>query len=523
MTTTAPTTLTTNVGNHLRRRARMNPDLEAIVDVAAGRRYTYTELHRGATKVAAALKGLGLNQGDRVAILAPNCHEFAETFYGAALAGMVVVPLNWRLVAGELAFMLQDSGASAVCYSQDFDAVADELHRHAADQPSTVRHWVRMGDGGHPDWALAYEDLTAKASDDPSPAVGGGSDPLFIMYTSGTTGLPKGAVHSHDTVEWAILTMVATVDMRYRDRHLISVPLFHVGALNPLTCIIYLGGTAILMRQFDATQIWAVLRDERITNTLAVPTMLHTMRSTLPPEDQRPQALRWFMTGATPVPPSLIKAYADLGFEIQQVYGLTETGGPACVIGSDNAMTHIGSTGKALFHTDIRIVDQHGLDVDVDQPGEVLVRGRHVMVGYWNRAADTAATIKDGWLSTGDIAVHDADGFIFIRDRIKDMIISGGENVYPAEIEDLLLTHPDVADVAVIGMPSARWGESPLAIIVPARPDLDEQAILDHCAGRLARYKQPRKVVFTDTIPRNPTGKILKRLLRDQFPVEGPE
>ncbi len=186
-------------------------------------------------------------------------------------------------------------------------------------------------------------------------------------------------------------------------------------------------------------------------------------------------------------------------------------------------MAHIGSTGKAFFHTDIRIVDPDGLDVDVDQPGEVLVRGRHVMVGYWNRAHDTAATIKDGWLSTGDVAVCDADGFIFIRDRIKDMIISGGENVYPAEIEDLLLTHPDVADAAVIGTPSARWGESPLAIIVPVRPDLDEQTILDHCAGRLARYKQPCKIVFTDTIPRNPTGKILKRLLRDQFPIDAPE
>ena len=316
---------------------------------------------------------------------------------------------------------------------------------------------------------MGYEELVGAASDEPRPVVGGGSDPLFIMYTSGTTGLPKGAVHSHDTVEWAILTVLASVDMRYRDRYLISMPLFHVGALNPLTCIVYLGATAVLMRQFDATEVWTVLRDERVTNTLAVPTMLNAMLSTLPAVEERPPALRWFMSGATPVPTSLIETYTELGFEILQVYGLTETCGPACVIGPDDAITHIGSTGKAFFHTDIRLVDHDGNDVDVDQPGEVLVSGRHVMVGYWNRPDDTAATIRDGWLSTGDVAVRDADGFIFIRDRIKDMIITGGENVYPAEIEDLLLTHPDVADAAVITMPSARWGESPLAVIVTTR------------------------------------------------------
>jgi acyl-CoA synthetase (AMP-forming)/AMP-acid ligase II len=523
MTITASTTSSTNVGSHLRRRARMSPDLEAIVDVAAGRRFTYTDLHRRATQVAAALQGLGLTPGDRIAILAANGHQFAETFYGAALAGMVVVPLNWRLTASELTFILRDSGASALCFSQDFDALAHELHDNPTGEPSTVAHWVRIAADGGPDWAVGHEELIAAASAEPQPAIGGGSDPLFIMYTSGTTGLPKGAVHSHDTVEWAILTVLASVDMRYRDRYLISMPLFHVGALNPLTCIVYLGATAVLMRQFDTTEVWTVLRDEQITNTLAVPAMLDAMLSTLPAVEQRPPALRWFMSGATPVPTSLIETYTELGFEILQVYGLTETCGPACVIGPDDAVTHIGSTGKAFFHTDVRLVDRDGNDVDVDVPGEVLVSGRHVMVGYWNRPDDTAAAIRDGWLSTGDIAVRDADGFIFIRDRIKDMIISGGENVYPAEIEDLLLTHPDIADAAVISMPSARWGESPLAVIVATRVDLDEQTVLEHCAGRLARYKQPRKVVFTDAIPRNPTGKILKRLLRDQFAFDAPE
>ena len=278
------------------------------------------------------------------------------------------------------------------------------------------------------------------------------------MYTSGTTGLPKGALHTHDSVEWAVFTVLATADVRFLDRYLICLPLFHVGALNPLTVTIYRGGTVILMRQFDPEQIWTIFRDEQVTITLAVPAMLNFMLQTYRPDVHQPLRLRWIMSGAAPVPPSLIEEYAGLGLEIHQVYGLTETCGPACLISPDEALTHIGSTGKAFFHTDVRIVDDDGNDVGVDEPGEVLVRGRHVMAGYWNRPDETAATISDGWLHTGDIAVRDADGFVFIRDRIKDMIISGGENIYPAEIEDVLLAHPRVADVAVIGMPSAKWG-----------------------------------------------------------------
>jgi acyl-CoA synthetase (AMP-forming)/AMP-acid ligase II len=229
------------------------------------------------------------------------------------------------------------------------------------------------------------------------------------------------------------------------------------------------------------------------------------------------------MSGASPVPPSLIQSYADLGFEIHQVYGLTESCGPGCVIGPDDALTHIGSTGKAFFHTDIRIVDEQGADVGPGVPGEILIRGRHVMAGYWNRPEATAETITDGWLRTGDIAVRDADGFVYIQDRIKDMIISGGENVYPAEIEDVLLSHPGIADVAVLGMPSVRWGESPLAVVVRADPGLDEEAVLAHCDGRLARFKLPKRAVFTDVIPRTPTGKALKRVLREQFSFDAPE
>ncbi|GBE66058.1 long-chain-fatty-acid--CoA ligase FadD13 [Mycobacterium sp. MFM001] len=507
-----------NVGSHLSKRAELNPGLEALVDEAAGLRFTFTELNERADRTARVLTGLGLAQGDRVAVLLPNGHHFVETFYGAARAGLVVVPLNLRLVANELAFMLNDSGAKVLVYDAEYDAVVAELH----DGQTPVRHWMRIGADG-PGWAADFDALVAQAPSDRVAVEGDGDDPLFIMYTSGTTGLPKGAVHTHDSVEWSIITALASVDVRFRDRYLISLPLFHVGALNPMACCVYRGAPIVMLRHFDAKRIWEVFRDERVTITLAVPAMLNFMLPTYRPELRDSLQLRWIMSGAGPVPPSLIETYAGLGYEVHQVYGLTETCGPACVISPDDAMSHVGSTGKAFFHTEVRIVDDNGVDVEPGVPGEVLVRGRHVMAGYWNRPEATAETITDGWLHTGDVAVRDADGFVYIQDRIKDMIISGGENVYPAEIEDVLLSHPGIADVAVLGMPSVKWGESPLAVVVRADPDLDEAAVLEHCSGKLARFKLPKRAVFVDAIPRTPTGKALKRVLREQFSFDSPE
>jgi acyl-CoA synthetase (AMP-forming)/AMP-acid ligase II len=487
-------------------------------------RYTFAELDERANRSAHVLAELGLSKGDRVAVLLPNGHHFVEIFYGAARAGLIVVPLNWRLVADELAFLLRDSGATVLVFHSDHDAVvADLLGRGKADDIGTeISHWLRVG-SNCPTWALDLDALVDRAPADPLVVRTDGGDPVFIMYTSGTTGLPKGAIHTHDSVQWSVLTTLASVDVRYRDRYLISLPLFHVGALSPMACCIYRGTTIILLNQFDPSLIWDVFRDEKVTTTLAVPAMLNVMLANYRPALHRPLALRWIMSGAGPVPPSLIEAYARLGLEVHQVYGMTESGGQACVISPDAAMSRIGSTGKAFFHTDVRIVDEHGVDSEPGVPGEVLVRGRHIMAGYWNRPAATAETIIDGWLRTGDLAVQDSDGFIYIQDRIKDMIISGGENVYPAEIEDVLLSHPGIADVAVVAMPSARWGESPLAVVVRADPELDEAAVLAHSIGRLAGFKRPKRAVFIGAIPRTPSGKALKRVLREQFPVDAPE
>jgi acyl-CoA synthetase (AMP-forming)/AMP-acid ligase II len=310
--------------------------------------------------------------------------------------------------------------------------------------------------------------------------------------------------------------------MRYKDRYLLILPFFHVGALSPVWCIIHRGCTGIIVRSFDPKLVWELVEREKVNNMLAVPAMLNFMLQA-GQGGRDVSSLRWIMSGAAPVPVTLIEAYAELGIEIHQVYGLTETGGPACLISSDDAITRAGSTGRAFFHTDVRVVRDDGIDCDPDEPGEVLVAGPHIMVGYWNRPEATAQTVRDGWLHTGDIAAMDAEGFVTIKDRVKDMLISGGENVYPAEIENVVLSNPKVADVAVVGIPSAKWGESPLVVVVRKDPSLTADEVIAGCRGRLAPFKMPKAVEFVDEIPRNPSGKILKRTLREQFDYSASE
>ena len=506
-----------NLGLYVTKRALLNPDTEAVVDISSGRRFTYTELNERCNRLANGLTDKGLVSGDRVATLLMNGPEFVETFFGAAKVGGVTVALNWRLVADELSFILTDSGATTLVFGTAFNEVVADLHSRGSDG-TQVTNWIHVGDAAdRPDFAVGYEDVLAGASTD-EPEVGASDDDLlFIMYTSGTTGLPKGVMHSHLTATWSVITGNATADTRYGDRYLICLPLFHVGALNPLLSIFAKGGTAVIMSEFDPTRIWEIFSEERISVTLAVPAMLQFMLLTYDKDNHDHSTLRWCMSGAAPVPESLIETYAGMGIEIHQVYGLTETCGPACLISPEDAIARAGSTGKAFFHTDVRVVDDDGNDAGADVPGEVIVRGPHIMLGYWNRPEATAETIIDGWLHTGDVAVMDADGFVYIQDRIKDMIISGGENVYPAEIENVISGMPGVTEVGVIGIPSEKWGESPMAVVVKSDENLTDKDVLEYCDGKLAKFKMPKHVEFADAIPRNPTGKILKRVLREQF------
>jgi O-succinylbenzoate-CoA ligase len=507
-----------NVGLLLAKRAEMSPSLEAYVDVDSGERLSYPELNARANRTANALRDLGVKKGDRVALLLMNSREFVEAFFGLAKIGAIVVPLNWRLVADELSFILKDSGATVLLYGGEFANTVKSLHDGGAEA-TDIQHWIHVGDAETRDnFALAYDDVQAKGADAEPEIVADEDDLLYIMYTSGTTGLPKGAVHTHNTVIWACVTIGPTTDTRYRDRYLQALPLYHVGALTPMTAMVHSGVTIVMVRSFDPVRTWELIEEENITTMLAVPAMLNFMVQAPGFQTCECPQLRWIMSGAAPVPVTLIEKYAERGIDVHQVYGMTETCGPACLTNPDIALEKKGSTGKAYFHTDVRVVNEAGEDVKPGEPGEVIMRGRHMMKEYWNRPDATAETIRDGWLYSGDVATVDDEGYIYIQDRTKDMIISGGENVYPAEIENVILGHPDVKEVAVIGQPSERWGESPLAVVVGKDGAIPAQSIIAHCKGKLAPFKMPKAVEFIDEIPRNPTGKILKRILREQFP-----
>lgn len=510
-----------NLGLLLAKRAYLNPDREAYVDSHRDLRLSFAALNGRCNRLANALRADGIKKGERVGLLLMNSAEFMEAYFALAKVGAVVVPLNWRLVPDELEFILKDSGTRRLIYDEAFvDTVAD---LHARGDKTDVGQWLQVaGDREAAHFAVGYERFRDGGADDEPEVSACDDDMLYIMYTSGTTGLPKGVVHTHHTALWAVLTIAATAEYVDGDRYLAALPMFHVGALTPLAVNVYRGATSVVMRSFDPNLAWELIEREKITTGLMVPAMLNFMLQA--PAFKRCDygTVRWIMTGAAPVPVALTEKYDQLGIGVLQVYGLTESCGPACVMDSANALRKPGSTGKAFFHTEVRIVDEQGRPCPVGEAGEVVVRGAHNMREYWNRPEATAETLRDGWLHTGDVAVMDEEGFVFIQDRIKDMIISGGENVYPAEIEGVLMSHPQIVEAAVIGQASEKWGESPLAIVVRKNESLTVKDVMEHCRGKLAGYKRPQAVEFVDQIPRNPSGKILKRVLREQFPGPAP-
>ena len=504
-----------NIGSMLRQRATVSPQLEAYVEPSSNVRMNYTELNALANRCANVLSSLGVVEGDRVGLLMPNSVEFCCLFYGAAKIGAVAVPLNTRLAAPELDFILSDSGSSVVVYGAELAKVVDAI-KADADSACAVSHWVPAG--GSTD-ALG-EHLSAAAADEPA-TESGGADNLFIMYTSGTTGHPKGVVHTHDSVHSAASSWCSTIDVRYQDRLLLPLPMFHVAALTTVIFCAMRGVSLISMPQFDATKVWSLIVDERVSIGGAVPAVLNFMRQVPEFAELNAPDFRYFITGGAPMPEALIKLYAAKNMQVVQGYALTESCGGGTLLLSEDALRKAGSAGRATMFTDIRVRSDDGL-ISEHGEGEVVIKSDILLKEYWNRPDATRAAFDGGWFRTGDVGEIDAEGYLYIKDRLKDMIISGGENVYPAEIESVIIGLPGVNEVAVIGLADEKWGEIACAIVVADQSEVSEQQIVEFCGTRLARYKMPKKVIFADAIPRNPTGKVLKRVLREQYSVSVP-
>jgi O-succinylbenzoate-CoA ligase len=516
----------TNIGLFLKKRAEICPNREAFVEFERDRRFTFSQLNARANQVANGLLANGICPGDRVATLLKNGIEFVETYFAAAKIGAVMVPVNWRLVAGEIAYILQDCGAKALVYDSDFDEAVNALQSDVHGMLA-VQQWLRRenGEGGTPHWAQDYEQLMATAATEEPPVGAWDNDNLFIMYTSGTTGRPKGAVHSHEGMLWSQLTSMSTSDMRGDDRFLLALPMFHVGCLSPTSLLVHRGGTGVIMRELDIGAMFRCIDQEKVTIFMAVPALLQFMLMVPEREQNDISSVRWIATGAAPVPVSLLHDYEALGIRIFQAYGLTESCGPGTLLLHEDAEAKVGSCGRPQMHTEVKIVDSTGASIPMgsERPGELLVGGRHLMKEYWNNPQATAETLKDGWLHTGDICTWDKEGFITVCDRKKDMIISGGENIYPAELENILAGCPEVQEAAVIGVASQKWGETPLAIVVAAPGTAPTpESLKAYCKEHMAGYKVPQLYELVTSLPRNPSGKLLKPLLREQFPGPAP-
>jgi fatty-acyl-CoA synthase len=489
-----------NMGSFLAERAASSGERTAVVVDATGERISYAELDARADRAAVALRSFGVAPGDRVALALPSTPLYLALYHACARLGAILVPLNTRLAPPELAFQIADCEPTVLVRTDEM-AVPDAGARHSLS----------------PDALLEAGDDAAPPSGVPPGGKGGevaqgGEVPQILMYTSGTTGRPKGALLPHRKTLYNTLNAVRYFRLESHDVVVAPVPLFHsFGLLILAVPTLYCGGSLVLVDKFDPLRLQRSVAENGGTLLAGVPVMFQRMlRSGL--DREALASLRRAFSAGAPIDVETIRRFAEAGIPIQQGYGQTETSILCCLDAAD-ALRKAGSVGRPVHWGELRIVDDRGRDVPRAEPGEIVVRGPIVMLGYWRRSEETRESRLDGWHRTGDRAVMDDEGFVTLVGRFKDMYISGGENVYAAEVERVLEAHPDVVEAAVVGVPDAEWGEVGRAYVVPAASPLDSEALVVWAGERLARYKLPRQVVTLDALPRTASGKVQKHLL----------
>jgi fatty-acyl-CoA synthase len=498
-------------------RARLTPDKIALVCVADGSRYTYQALDERAERTVLAWReGCGFGPGDRVGLLANNRVEFIDAFFAAARSGVILVPLGTRLTAHEIEFIARDAGLRGFIYGGGFADIVRALGGSAGieswialDQPADAQHF-------------RLADLLREARTQPVhavPARPGPEDICCLLYTSGTTGKPKGVMVPHRMLAWNGYNTAVCWQLREDDVSPIFTPLYHAGGLGAFMLPIFsIGGTIVLHAGFDPEEIWQTIERERCTVVLGVPTIYRLLMEAPAFQTVDLSHVRWLISGGAPLPLYLIEAYQQRGVVFKQGYGLTEVGVNCFSMTVEESIRRKGSIGKAMMFTEARAARPDGSEADANEVGELWLRGPHVCKGYWNNPEATAAALDaDGWFHTGDLARRDEEGFYYIAGRQKDMLISGGVNVYPAEIEAELLLHPAVQDAAVVGVPDATWGEVGAGCIVLRQAgSVTGEELAEFLSAKIAKYKIPRKWLFLDALPRTAYGKVIKGELRDR-------
>ena len=502
----------TNIGmaQTILKRAELSPDTQALT--FEGKSQTFAEFGERIRRIAGVLRDGGVCQGDRVGYLGLNHPCFLETLYACGCLGAIFVPLNFRLTGPEVRFIANDAGVQTMLGDDNFIALIDDQKNHLH-----CRRYISIEDD-----AKGWDRLEILLTDrEPLSLIEQVSedDIALIMYTSGTTGLPKGAMLTHGNIFWNTVN-VCFIEENMKGASLTCAPLFHIGGLNVTThASLAKGIEVILHRSFDPGSVLQDIEKYKVSTMFGAPTMFLMMAQHEAFEAADFSSIISVTCGAAPVPVSLIETYAAKGVSFCQGYGLTETAPFASILSSNLATKKIGSAGLAPMYTELRIVDNDNNPLRANERGEVCIKGPNVMKGYWNRPDATAEAIDElGWFHSGDIGYLDQEGFLYICDRVKDMVITGGENVYPAEIENILYGHKAVAEVAVVGMPDDKWGEAVVAVVA-LNPDteLSLEELRKYAEPKLARYKLPSRLHIVDILPRNPAGKVQKFLLREQL------
>jgi long-chain acyl-CoA synthetase len=484
---------------------------------------TYNELIERTFRLGNSLISLGLTRGDRVAFLDYNSIYYAEFHLGAPMAGLIAVPLNFRLVGRELKFIINDASCTALFYSSPFTPIVEEIRK---ELPS-VKYFISLSGTRAGD--IEYEELLSSARPESLPPCYE-DDSTHILYTSGTTGFPKGAVLSYRNMLTAIRGMIVEEQIVPENKVLHVVPFFHVAGAQPLLAFLYRGCTGTILPQFDSELVMEIIQRERISNILLVPSMINTILNhpKLPHYDL--SSLSTITYAAAAMPKELLrKGLQKFGQVFFQIYGITEasmvTALRRCeheILNEDGEYRYLGSCGREIIDVQVRVIDDNGNDIMPGKIGEIIVKGDNVMQGYWQQPEETTKFIKDSWFYTGDLGTLDEDGYLFLLDRKKDMIISGGENIYPAEIENVLYLMPEILEAAVIGVPDEKWGETvKAAVVFKEGKSLSQREIIEFCKKNLASYKKPTSVEFVQELPKNPAGKVLKKILRERYFKKG--